>query len=168
MNEKENDLKIESVNPYVEDLGDWIDREFDAFAEQHGVTCRYTPFALAAKKNGTVVGVVKGHSFYREVHVGELIVAEGYRGQGIGTRLLSAAEALFQGRGFLSRISDAVFRRLDKQKSSSINWCSSKPQLCSKTDLSKNPRPVSKENPPRRHTGSRFRPATGGWYRARR
>ena len=106
MNEKKNtimeevDLRIESVDPYAENLGDWIDREFDAFAEQHGETCRYTPFALVAKQNGTVVGVIKGHSFYREVHVGELIVAEDQRGQGIGTRLLAAAEALFQGRGF--------------------------------------------------------------------
>ena len=99
MTEKK-DLQIESVDPYGEDLGDWIDREFDAFAERHGVTCRYTPCALAAKKDGALVGVIKGHSFYREVHVGELIVAEGYRGQGIGTRLLAAAEALFQGRGF--------------------------------------------------------------------
>ena len=96
----ENDLLIESVDPYAEDLGNWIDREFDAFAERNGVTCRYTPFALAARRDGAVVGVVKGHSFYREVHVGELIVAEGYRGQGIGTRLLAAAEALFKGKGF--------------------------------------------------------------------
>ena len=96
---EENDLLIESVDPYREDLGDWIDREFDAFAERHGVTCRYTPFALAAKKNETVIGVIKGYSYYREVHVGELIVAEGYRGQGIGTRLLAAAEALFKDKG---------------------------------------------------------------------
>ena len=100
MNEKENDLQIESVDPYTEELGDWIDREFDAFAEQHGVTCGYAPFAFAAKRNGTVVGVIKGHSYYREVHVGELIVAEGYRGQGIGTRLLAAVEAQFKGKGF--------------------------------------------------------------------
>ena len=105
MNEDQNtlieeSLQIESVDPYGEDLGDWIDRAFDVFAEQHGVTCRFTPFALAAKQSGTVVGVIKGCSYYREVHVGELIVAEGYRGQGIGTRLLAAAEAQFRGRGF--------------------------------------------------------------------
>lgn len=96
----EKGLRIESVDPYTEALGDWIDRAFDAFAEQHGMACRYTPFALTARLDGTVVGVIKGYSYYREVHVGELVVAEGYRGQGIGTRLLAAAEALFQGRGF--------------------------------------------------------------------
>ena len=105
----ENGLLIESADPYAEDMGDWIDREFDAFAERHGVTCGYAPFAFAAKKNGAVVGVVKGHSYYREVHVGELIVAEGYRGQGIGMRLLAAAEAFFKGKG-LDHISLTTYR----------------------------------------------------------
>ncbi len=93
-------IEIESVDPFEEALGDWIDREFDAFAEQHGVVCNYTPFAFAAKKNGEVIGVVKGHSFYREVHISELIVAEACRGQGIGSRLLAAVEAYFQNKGF--------------------------------------------------------------------
>ena len=94
------DVQIESVDPYTEALGEWIDVAFDGFAEQHGVTCRYTPFAFAAKWSGKVIGVIKGHSFYREVHVSELIVAEEYRGQGIGTLLLQTAEAHFHGRGF--------------------------------------------------------------------
>ena len=105
----EKELRIESVDPYMEALGDWIDRAFDAFAEQHGVACGYAPFALAAMRDGTVVGVIKGHSYYREVHIGELIVAEGCRGQGIGTRLLSAAEALFKGKG-LDHISLTTYR----------------------------------------------------------
>ena len=105
----EKNLRIENVDPYTEALGDWIDREFDAFAEQHGVVCGYAPFALAAKRNGTVVGVIKGHSYYREVHIGELIVAEDCRGQGIGTLLLAAAEALFKGKG-LDNINLSTYR----------------------------------------------------------
>ncbi len=101
MNEKTTEgIKIESVDPYAESLGDWIDRAFDAFAEKHGVVCNYTPFAFAAKQNGKVIGVIKGHSFYREVHIGELIVEEACRGQGIGTKLLSVVEAHFRGKGF--------------------------------------------------------------------
>ncbi len=93
-------IKIESVNPVEESLGEWIDREFDAFAEQHGVVCNYTPFAFVAKKNGKAVGVIKGHSFYREVHIADLIVAEDCRGQGVGTSLLAAVEAYSQNKGF--------------------------------------------------------------------
>lgn len=93
-------IHIESVDPYAESLGDWIDREFDVYAERHGVVCNYTPFAFAAKQNGKVIGVIKGHSFYREVHIGELIVEEACRGQGIGTKLLSVVEAHFRGKGF--------------------------------------------------------------------
>ena len=94
------EIKIESVDPVEESLGEWIDREFDAFAERHGVVCNYTPFAFAAKKNGEAVGVIKGHSFYREVHIADLIVAEDCRGQGVGTSLLAAVEAFFQCKGF--------------------------------------------------------------------
>ena len=97
---KNEEIRIESVDPYAEALGDWIDRAFDAFAEKHGVVCNYTPFAFAAKKDGKVIGVIKGYSFYREVHIGELIVEDEYRGQGIGTKLLSVVEAHFQGKGF--------------------------------------------------------------------
>lgn len=100
MNGSNKNITIESVDPYEKTLGDWIDRSFDELAEQNGLECRYTPFAFAARQDGAVIGVVKGHSFYREVHIGELIVAQENRGQGIGTKLLVAAEAHFQGRGF--------------------------------------------------------------------
>ncbi len=93
-------IQIESVDPYEESLGDWIDREFDSFAKQHGVVCNYTPFAFAAKKNGEVIGVIKGHSFYREVHIADLTVVESFRGQCVGTRLLETVEAYFQNKGF--------------------------------------------------------------------
>ncbi len=92
--------QIETVDSYEESLGDWINRSFDAFAEQNGVQCNYTPFAFAAKQNGKVVGVIKGHSFYREVHVSDLIVAENCRGQGIGTLLLAMVEEHFRGKDF--------------------------------------------------------------------
>ena len=96
----EKNVDLESVDPYEEALGDWIDRSFDAFAEQNGLLCSYTPFAFAAKQNGKVIGVIKGHFFYREIHVGELIVAEDCRGQGIGTLLLTMVEEHFRGKDF--------------------------------------------------------------------
>lgn len=96
---KENVL-IESVDPYDETLCDRIDRSFDAFARQNGVVCDYAPFAFEAKRNGRSVGVIKGHSYYREVHIGELTVDEDCRGQGIGRLLLAAVEECFRGKGF--------------------------------------------------------------------
>ena len=97
---KTENIQIEGVDPFEKSLGNWIDRTFDAFAEQNGEVCNYTPFAFAAKNDGEVVGVIKGHSFYREVHISELIVAQDCRGQGIGSRLLSVVKTFFQGKGY--------------------------------------------------------------------
>ena len=100
MNWKNERAQIESVDPHEKTLGDWIDRSFDELAKRNGLECRYMPFAFAATQNGTVIGVIKGHAYYREVHIGELIVAEAYRGQGVGTNLLAAVERYFEGNGF--------------------------------------------------------------------
>lgn len=89
---------------YSESLNDdecrMIDAEFGKFAEKNGVVCDYETFAFTAYEDNRVVGVIKGHSYYNEVHIGDLIVLEEFRGKHIGTRLMEAVEKHFYNKGF--------------------------------------------------------------------
>lgn len=44
--------------------------------------------------------MIKGHSYYNEIHIADLIVLEEYRGKHIGTKLIEAVEKHFLGKGF--------------------------------------------------------------------
>ena len=76
------------------------DNGFDAYAEKHGIVCNYKPFGFVAKEEGRTVGAITGNSYYKEVHIGELLVDEACRGQDIGTKLMKAVEEHFTGMGF--------------------------------------------------------------------
>lgn len=93
-------LSIEYSESLSDDIYGMIDAEFGKFAEKNGVVCGYETFAFTANEDNKVVGVIKGHSAYNEVHIGDLIVLEQYRGRHIGTRLLEAVESFFAGKGF--------------------------------------------------------------------
>ena len=54
----------------------FMDKEFNKFALKNGVTCNYTPFNFIAKDDEKIVGIITGHSYYNEVHIGDLIELE--------------------------------------------------------------------------------------------
>lgn len=83
-----------------DDISGMIDGEFDKFAEKNNVICNYETFVFTASENNKVVGVIKGHSYYNEVHIGDLIVLEQYRKKHIGTKLLETVEKYFVNKGF--------------------------------------------------------------------
>ena len=58
-------------------------------------------FCFAAENGeGKITGVITGRAYYNEVHIGDLIVAESFRGSGLGSRLVRAAEDAYRGRGY--------------------------------------------------------------------
>ena len=77
-----------------------MDKEFEKFAIENGVTCNYTPFGFVAKEDNKVVGMIAGHSYYKEVHIGQLIVYDEYRNKHIGTKLIETVENYFRNKGF--------------------------------------------------------------------
>ena len=77
-----------------------IDTEFNKFANKNGITCNYTPFAFIAKENDEFVGIITGNSYYKEVHISDLIVLEEYRNKKIGSKLVKAVEDFYIGKGF--------------------------------------------------------------------
>ncbi|MDR1254104.1 MAG: GNAT family N-acetyltransferase [Oscillospiraceae bacterium] len=87
----------EEINAAPENF---IDKEFNRYATQNGVSCNYRNFCFIAKENGGVVGVLTGYHYYAEVHVGDLIVLEDHRGKGIGTKLMQEFESYFKDKNF--------------------------------------------------------------------
>lgn len=83
-----------------EEIYKMIDIEFNKYAQKHDVVCNYTPFNFVAEEDGKIIGVVTGHSYYEEVHVGDLIVLEEYRNKQIGRKLMEEVEKYHIGKGF--------------------------------------------------------------------
>jgi ribosomal protein S18 acetylase RimI-like enzyme len=57
------------------------------------------PFTVTARREGDVVGVARGWTAGATAHLAELVVAEAARGQGVGSHVLAAVEALARERG---------------------------------------------------------------------
>ena len=93
-------LNIEYKENLDEEFYKIIDTEFNKFATKNGVTCNYQPFNFIAKENDKVVGIITGHSYYNEVHIGDLIIFEEYRNKHIGTKLVDTVEEHYKNKGF--------------------------------------------------------------------
>lgn len=77
-----------------------IDTEFNKYAAKNDVTCNYAPFNFLAKDGDKVIGMITGHSYYEEIHIGDLIVLEEYRKNHIGSNLVKKVEDHFKDKGF--------------------------------------------------------------------
>ena len=93
-------LNIEYKENIDEDFYITMDKEFEKFAVKNDVTCNYTPFGFVAKEDNKIVGMIAGHSYYKEVHIGQLIVYDEYRNKHIGTKLVETVENYFRDKGF--------------------------------------------------------------------
>ena len=93
-------LNIEYTENYNEKYGKIIDDGFNKFALENGVNCNYKSFAFIAKEDDEFVGIITGHSYYREVHISDLIIIEKYRHKHIGTKLVKAVEEYYKDKGF--------------------------------------------------------------------
>ena len=87
---------MEIVKTSVDEVvGQFLDSEFDAYAEKCGMTCGYEDFCFVAREDGKILGVITGHSYYHEVHIADLVVSPEARGRGIGASLVRSVEAEF-------------------------------------------------------------------------
>ena len=93
-------IEIEYKENLDEKFYEVMDSEFNKYATKNGVICNYTPFCFVAKENDKVIGLITGHSYYKEVHIGDLIVYEQYRNKHIGSKLVEAVENYFKGKEF--------------------------------------------------------------------
>ena len=93
-------VNIEFKEELNEEFYKIIDEEFDKFATKNGVTCNYRPFSFIAKEDDKFVGLITGHAYYKEVHIGDLIILEEYRNKHIGSMLVKAVEDYYKDKGF--------------------------------------------------------------------
>lgn len=93
-------LKIEYKDSFNEEIDKIIDEEFNNFAMKNGVVCNYEPFTFVAKEENKIVGIITGHSYYKEVHIGDLIVLEEYRGKKVGSKLVKTVEEYYKDKEF--------------------------------------------------------------------
>ena len=93
-------LNIEYKENLDEEFYKIIDTEFNKYATKNGVTCNYQLFNFIVKENDKVVGIITGHSYYNEVHIGDLIIFEEHRNKHIGTKLVETVEEHYKNKGF--------------------------------------------------------------------
>ena len=78
----------------------FIDSEFEKYSKKNGINCGFNSFTYVAEDDGKTVGVLTGHSYYDEVHIGDLVVLEEYRHQHIGSQLVNQVIEEHRGKGF--------------------------------------------------------------------
>ena len=93
-------IDIEYIENADKRLYKLMDNEFNKFAIKNGVTCNYKSFNFVAKEDDKIVGIIMGHSYYKEVYIDDLIVLEEYRNKHIGTKLIETVENYFENKGF--------------------------------------------------------------------
>ena len=93
-------LNIEYQENLNENIYKIIDEEFNKFATKNEVICNYMPFSFIAKENNKLVGIITGNSYYKEIHISDLIVLEDYRNKHIGSKLIKTVEDYFKDKGF--------------------------------------------------------------------
>ena len=93
-------INIEYKENSDKEIYNIIDEEFEEFANKNGIKCNYMSFAFVAKDNDKIVGVITGKSYYKEVHISDLIVLEQYRNKRIGSKLLETVEKYYSNKGF--------------------------------------------------------------------
>ena len=93
-------ITIEYKSKIDKNIDTMINEEFNIYAKKNEVNCQYQSFNFIAKDDQKIIGVITGHSYYREVHISDLIVLEDYRHKHIGTKLISAVEDRFRQKDF--------------------------------------------------------------------
>ena len=92
---------MEIKNVSLDDrIGDFINAEFSDYATGCGVELNYEEFCFVAEDNGEIIGVLTGHAYYNEVHIGDLVVGKDHRRDGIGRKLVEAVEETYKGKNF--------------------------------------------------------------------
>ena len=93
-------ISMEYVDNPDDEIYQLIDDEFNKYATKNEIICNYTPFSFVAKEDNKIIGVITGHSYYKEVHIDDLIILEQYRNKHIGSKLMKTVEEHYKNKDF--------------------------------------------------------------------
>ena len=93
-------IEVEYKENLDEGIYEIIDEEFNKFATKNGIVCNYKSFAFVAKEESKIIGIITGNSYYKEVHISDLIVLEQYRNKHIGSKLMETVENYYKNKGY--------------------------------------------------------------------
>ena len=102
-------MKIKRIEENESRAGDFINRAFTDYALKCNVALNFEEYCFEAENDsGEIIGVITGRAYYNEVHIGDLIVDEKYRGQNIGSQLVRAVEDYYKDKAY-TKISLTTF-----------------------------------------------------------
>ncbi len=94
-------MNIRRINETDDRTGEFINKAFTDYAISRAVELNFDEYCIVAENDdGQVIGAITGRAYYNEVHIGDLIIDENYRGNDIGTKLVRAVEDAYRGKGF--------------------------------------------------------------------
>ena len=93
-------IEVEYKENLDEGIYEIIDEEFNKFATKNGIICNYKSFAFVAKEKSKIIGIITGNSYYKEVHISDLIVLEQYRNKHIGSKLMETVKNYYKNKGY--------------------------------------------------------------------
>ena len=94
-------MTIEQINIDDAKVGDFIGSAFSEFAVKKDIVLNFEEYCYIAKNDsGEIIGAINGRAYYNEVHIADLIVAEAYRGENVGTELVRTVEKAYSNRGY--------------------------------------------------------------------
>ena len=93
-------IEVEYKENLDEGIYEIIDEEFNKFATKNGIICNYKSFAFVDKEESKIIGIITGNSYYKEVHLSDLIVLEQYRNKHIGSKLMETVENYYKNKGY--------------------------------------------------------------------
>lgn len=88
---------VEKIPKYIDEL---LEKEYEIYESQKGIDSNFKYFYILAEENEKIVGILTGYTIFSEVCVTELLVVQGHRRQGIGSKLLSCLEEYFCDKDF--------------------------------------------------------------------
>ena len=94
-------MNIERISIEDSKAGDFISQAFTDYAVKKDVILNFEEYCYIAQNDaGKIIGAITGRASYNEVHIGDLIVDEEYRGCNVGSELVRTVERDYGNRGY--------------------------------------------------------------------